>query len=149
MKSSFFLNWFWFLYITVVKFSLWLITRSPFSPGEPHCFWKLSSVVMLGRKYYSEDPESCSLWPSKAISKVEIWKLLWRLKRNWYFYLVNPLDTVNLTVNLVTTFPHASLKFSKLITFKWKIFFLNHNIWDIKISLRETIQHWIGVLLQH
>lgn len=78
---------------------------------------------MLGRKSFSEDPESCCLWPSEAKSKVEIWKILWRLKSNWYFYLINPLDTVKMTVNLVTIFLQGCLKVSKLLTFEWKIFF--------------------------
>lgn len=107
----FFFNWFPYLYISVVKFSPWLIPRSPFSLGESHCLWKLSSVVMLGRKFFSEDPESCCLWPKGATSEVEIWKLFWRLKRSWCFYLVNPLYTVKMTVNLVTIFLHGHLNF--------------------------------------
>lgn len=93
-----------FFYISIVN-SMWrFMPVSSFSLGQSHRFWKLTSVVVLGRKFFSEDSESSCLWLNETTSKVEIWKILWRLKRSQCFYLENSLDTVKVTENLVTVF---------------------------------------------
>lgn len=57
-----------------------------------------------------------------------------KTKEELMFLSSKPINTVNMTVNLVTIFLRGSLKFSKLVAFAWKIcwffffFFLNHNI---------------------
>lgn len=44
-----------------------------------------------------------------------------KTKEELMFLSSKPINTVNMTVNLVTIFLRGSLKFSKLVAFAWKI----------------------------